>query len=300
MELAVVRIIFLVCAFHTIADAFRILRPGPLRIYNNTDEELKSRWPWVKQKFHKKMQSPVDINTDQCTFVRLPPIYFIQYWEAEGDMAILENTGHTVKLKLQPKTPIRKRPMISGGPAQGIYVFDSMHMHWGETDNNGSEHLLDGQPFSCEMHIVHYNLKYKTLENALNYFDGLLVTGFFGDAVELDNPELQEFIDDLKQIHDCNKSITVPIKPIFTFIRDCVTDQNYYCYPGSLTTPDFQECAIWIVFSKPFEISSSQLEEFRELKSSEGGKLINKNDRELQDFNDRPILFSVGEIKSIE
>lgn len=48
---------------------------------------------------------------------------------------------------------------LVGGPLHDEeYVFWQMHMHWGSSDQWGSEHLLDGHAFSAELHIVHYKV----------------------------------------------------------------------------------------------------------------------------------------------
>lgn len=53
-------------------------------------------------------------------------------------------------------------------------------MHWGATDANGSEHVVDGKAFSAELHFVNWNSsKYSTFKDAAmsNNHDGLLVLG---------------------------------------------------------------------------------------------------------------------------
>jgi carbonic anhydrase len=65
------------------------------------------------------------------------------------------------------------------------YQLDQVHAHWGETDAEGSEHLLDGQQFCGEMHFVHWNqTKYEDVNQALNHDDGLSVIGIFYKVCE--------------------------------------------------------------------------------------------------------------------
>ena len=54
-----------------------------------------------------------------------------------------------------------------------------MHAHWGSKEGIGSEHTLDGEKFDAELHIVHYNSKYDTAEEAMKHPDGLAVLGMF-------------------------------------------------------------------------------------------------------------------------
>jgi len=41
---------------------------------------------------------------------------------------------------------------ISGGPCKDHnYVLEQIHLHWGEDDNEGSEHLINANPFAAEV-----------------------------------------------------------------------------------------------------------------------------------------------------
>lgn len=57
------------------------------------------------------------------------------------------------------------------------YNFLDLHAHWGTSGDDGTEHSIDGQKFSTELHLVHINSRYKNLSEALNYVDGVLVVG---------------------------------------------------------------------------------------------------------------------------
>jgi len=41
---------------------------------------------------------------------------------------------------------------ISGGPCkESSYILEQFHLHWGETDAAGSEHLVNSRPHSAEV-----------------------------------------------------------------------------------------------------------------------------------------------------
>lgn len=40
---------------------------------------------------------------------------------------------------------------IKGGPVNDEYRFLQFHMHWGDTIERGSEHLIDDKPFAAEV-----------------------------------------------------------------------------------------------------------------------------------------------------
>ena len=49
----------------------------------------------------------------------------------------------------------------------------------GKRDGWGSEHTLDGRTFPAELHIVHKNLKYGSMGEAVKHKDGIAAVGFF-------------------------------------------------------------------------------------------------------------------------
>lgn len=65
---------------------------------------------------------------------------------------ILTNTGHSVAFRissLHPSVPIN----ISGGPLSYKYRFHELHLHYGRTDDRGSEHTVSGTSFPGEVRI---------------------------------------------------------------------------------------------------------------------------------------------------
>ena len=69
----------------------------------------------------------------------------------------LENNGHAIMLKPLPSQ--NYAPKISGGGLGGTYEFAQLHFHWGDSENKGSEHQMDGKAFPMEAHLVHFNTK---------------------------------------------------------------------------------------------------------------------------------------------
>lgn len=79
------------------------------------------------------------------------------------------------------------------------FRFAQMHAHWGSNSHNGSEHLVGGLGYAAEIHIVHWNLKYGNIAEALKHGDGLLVLGIFVD-VSLDHNFCSGIAKILKEI----------------------------------------------------------------------------------------------------
>ena len=45
--------------------------------------------------------------------------------------------------------------MLTGGPLNDRYVFDSVHFCWGANDSEGSEHTIDNVRYAMEAHVLH-------------------------------------------------------------------------------------------------------------------------------------------------
>lgn len=68
-------------------------------------------------------------------------------------------------------------PKISGGPlGADSYAIYGFHIHW------PSEHAVSGRLRNAELHLVHYNSKYSSLEEAVDKSDGLAVLGLLFEA----------------------------------------------------------------------------------------------------------------------
>ncbi|KAK3108812.1 hypothetical protein FSP39_016234 [Pinctada imbricata] len=67
--------------------------------------------------------------------------------------------------------------------------------------------------------------------------------------------------------------------------------EDYYTYPGSLTTPPYTESVTWIVFDSPICISRDQIDLFRALKDEHGYSLVD-NYRETQSSCGRVVKMS--------
>lgn len=58
-----------------------------------------------------------------------------------------------------------------------------MHTHWAYPDAyTGSEHLINGKQYWGEAHLVHYNMAYGSLANAVDQPDGIAVFAIMLDV----------------------------------------------------------------------------------------------------------------------
>ena len=87
-----------------------------------------------------------------------------------------------------------QRTLIGGPLNEDQFALLQFHFHWGKDKSEGSEHTLDGEKFSGELHLVHTNLKYSTLEDILGNGDGLAVVGIFIEESKKSPKEIKKFL----------------------------------------------------------------------------------------------------------
>jgi carbonic anhydrase len=174
-----------------------------------------------------------------------------------GSAIMAVNNGHTVGFKFNHVIE------VLGGELNAFRVAGA-HFHWGETDETGSEHLLDGQHFPLELHIVTYDQeRYDGLMKAIHGYNSLAVLGIQYIISEEDNPALESIIDAVQKVQEPRAPVDVDDFDLSSLLPEH-TDQ-YYRYEGSLTTPPCSQSVVWTVFKHPATISSAQLAHFRQL-----------------------------------
>ena len=88
------------------------------------------------------MQSPIDIETSMVE--PLPnDATDLQFDEGytKWTKGTFTNNGHSVQFTLD--NPGAQK--FSGGPLNATYALTQFHFHWGSTDDQGSEHTIDGK-----------------------------------------------------------------------------------------------------------------------------------------------------------
>lgn len=169
--------------------------------YDSQDPKCgPSHWKELKATCGGDKQSPVNI--DRRWLQRdgsLGDIIFEGYDQAPPGKWRLLNDGHTVMLSLESE-PGAEHIAISGGGLPGRYRALQLHFHWGSLSTNGSEHTVDGQQLPMELHIVHINVKYRTLGEAKGHPSGLAVLGCFFQVSEAPNSNYNTIIGGLRNI----------------------------------------------------------------------------------------------------
>uniref|UniRef100_A0A0A1WMG7 Carbonic anhydrase n=1 Tax=Zeugodacus cucurbitae TaxID=28588 RepID=A0A0A1WMG7_ZEUCU len=256
------------------------------------DYEHQSKWYDDFKQCSFNRQSPIELNSNEAVIsYDILPLKFIHYDVPYKKAVRSENNGHTANIQL-PTTRL-DAAYIVGGPLQNqtTYIMESLHFHWGSNESHGSEHVLDSERYSMEMHLLHRNTKYATVEEAREHEDGLAVLAVLyvvNVTATADFVGLNEVINVLESISEFNRSTEIDNFLLSVLLGD-MDVAEFYTYAGSLTTPPCSQAVTWVVFSHPITITSSQMKRFRRLSDGHGATLEN-NYRALQAKGNRKVF----------
>merc|ERR1712121_554136 len=278
-------------------------------------------WPANYATCAGSMQSPIDLTNPAC--VDPGPITMIGY-----DLPMsgkLTNNEHTLVFEFDGGVA----PYIMGGrlPPGDRFEFLQLHWHWGSVSTQGSEHTLNGREFPMEIHLVHWNTRYGSVPNAVQYSDGLAVLGFFYEVSPTDNPNLRDIgslvhkfrnkqLRMIKREKKQNKEkkekgkllsslpvaggATVSLPAMITLMQLIPANPgDYYYYQGGLTTPTCDEVVLWTNYVATIPISEAQLNKLRVLKDS-SGTTLNDNYRPPQPLNARTLYMSKAVVPGVD
>uniref|UniRef100_A0A0N4ZSS2 Carbonic anhydrase n=1 Tax=Parastrongyloides trichosuri TaxID=131310 RepID=A0A0N4ZSS2_PARTI len=221
---------------------------------------------------HGKCQSPIDIDISKIVRVAADDQFQFKNYDKPLDGQFLNN-GHSIQFL--PKDN-GEMPSIIGGKLDQEYRFIQYHFHWGQHNDEGSEHTLNSLQYPVELHLVHQGTKDPSK---------LAVVGVFirvsddGKAFHTEEEGLDKLIEpNSKTLAKSQKLVDKLPKNLSSFIR----------YDGSLTTPPCTENVTWTIFTQPISITTTQVQKLRKVKDIEG-KVILKNFRPTQDWHDRTV-----------
>ncbi|CAG0896413.1 unnamed protein product [Darwinula stevensoni] len=241
-------------------------------------------WPLEFPTCGGDLQSPIDVSG--AVPADLGPFQFNNY--RQPAQATISNNGHTAEVTLNTRTI----PTVEGGGLPGLYVFDQLHFHWGSSPNWGSEHTLFGSRFPMEMHMVHYNSKFKSFKEAVASGEptAVAVLGFFFQATYNWNPYWDNLARALAFVEEPNTEHQVnPPTSLFQWMPPDLS--SFYRYYGSLTTPTCDQVVVWTLFETPIPIGLQQLAQWNRLRTTTGSVLTD-NFRPMQARNGRQILYN--------
>ncbi|XP_012415064.1 carbonic anhydrase 15-like [Trichechus manatus latirostris] len=233
--------------------------------YDSQDPKCgPTHWKEIAPACGGPAQSP--INIDLHLVQRDPtlgPFIFQGYNSAPPGRWTLENDGHTVLLHVgtDPQSHLEMRGAGLPPPA---YRALQLHFHWGAPARAGSEHSLDGERRPMEMHVVHKNTRYRSLQEALGHPYGLAVLAVLLAEQDTDNVNFSVLVSGLKNVSGQGLSAELASTfPLASVPPGAAGLARYYRYPGSLTTPGCEPAVLWTVFEDSVPIGRQQVAQFQ-------------------------------------
>lgn len=209
-------------------------------------------------------QSPIDIKTSEAKHdTSLKPIH-VSYNPSTAKEIV--NVGHSFHVIFDDSG---NQSVLKGGSLSDSYRLFQFHFHWGDSNDHGSEHTVDGVKYSAELHIVHWNsAKYSSAAEASSKPDGLAIIGVLLKVGQA-NPNLQKVLEALSSVKTKGKRA-----PFTNFDPSVLlpSSLDYWTYSGSLTHPPLLESVTWFIFKDSISVSSEQLAQFRSVLSSAEGE----------------------------
>lgn len=209
-------------------------------------------WGRLKPEFNLcaagRRQSPIGIDDSATLQGPAEPIRF-GYVPSNGTVV---NNGHTIQVDVQGDNTITVR-----GSSYRLLQF---HFH------TPSEEQINFKRYPMVAHLVHRNA------------EGQLAVV----AVLLDLGATNPLIDTVWTYMplDAGDRVRMP-NELLNLAELLPTDQRYYQFMGSLTTPPCSEGVLWMVLKAPVTVSKAQLKLF--------SQLYPNNARPIQPLNARPV-----------
>ncbi|CAL1291223.1 unnamed protein product [Larinioides sclopetarius] len=204
-------------------------------------------------------QSPVDVDPTKLLYDPFLRVIHVDKHRVNG---VIQNTGHGVVFRVDTgqHSPVVN---ISGGPLSYSYRVQEIHLHFGRTDGQGSEHRVGSHAFPAEVQIYGYNSDlYGNMSEASQMSQGLVGIALLIQIGEPSNMELRLLTSQLQ--HIVYKGQQAELKSLS--IRELLPVTDYYMtYDGSTTMPGCHETVTWLVMNKPIYITKQQLYALRKL-----------------------------------
>lgn len=189
---------------------------------------------------------------------------------------------------------VGRRPIIKGAGLDGEYVPTLIIFRWASTNDQGSEHSLDGVKYPIEIQIFALNVKYSEPE-AFENVDSYLVLSILGENTTkplkaLKGRGLSGLVADLPRIRQARSSTQVASPPLLSKLLPASKDR-FIRYEGSLPFPPdtCDEIVTWIVFTSPVAVTDVELTLLRQLQGADGNPLL-ASARPVQPLNGRQQL----------
>ncbi|XP_048754390.2 carbonic anhydrase 2-like [Ostrea edulis] len=220
-----------------------------------------AKWSETWRECGGKRQSPINLDTSKCTRRN-----FKLKFNNHGEICrgYLINNGHAPTFVVRK---CNKKKYITGVPffPKVGYQLAQWHFHFGSKRDWGTEHAINGKRYTAELHMVHFNTKYRTVTNAIDKKDGIAVVAIlFEEDPDAQLSSIERFF------RKYGSHVNRPghaVKSLFNPVPCIPKSSEMFFYKGSLTTPGCYESVNWLIFKERQAISPRTMAFFRKLQT---------------------------------
>ncbi|KNC80514.1 hypothetical protein SARC_07120 [Sphaeroforma arctica JP610] len=248
-------------------------------------------------------QSPIDIVTADAVYNEVARDFV--YTNPSLVFGMITNNGHTIQYTLNDASAANTYAEGVLSDSDSTFSLKQLHFHWGITVSNGSEHLMDGKSYPLEVHLVHLNTKYASIDEGAANADGLAVIGLFFEETADESmgtsalAAIAEYAKTNNSVEFMDGATTekIPLNlDILVNQSQILTTKRFYTYEGSLTTPGCNEAVQWIIAEGVGKVSTSTMDAIRMAKHTTDPRRdtdgIAPNFRDTQALNGRVVTSS--------
>ncbi|MDQ3185331.1 MAG: carbonic anhydrase family protein [Pseudomonadota bacterium] len=185
-----------------------------------------------------KPQSPIDIRSDNVTFVKdLPALEF--NFSSNTALDVINNGSPDAEKTVRANVPVGAGTLTLFGHEWDLVQF---HFH------TPSEHTLNDHASALEMHLV-----FGDAADQLLVVSRWIESGSFNSALDPIFSHLPQTTTDHLAVNPFDLNTLLP------------SSLQSFRYTGSLTTPPFTEGVRWIQLAQPLDLSQGQINAFHSL-----------------------------------
>ncbi|XP_065201090.1 carbonic anhydrase-related protein 10 isoform X2 [Planococcus citri] len=237
-----------------------------------------------------RRQSPINVDPTKLLFDPFLPAVDINKETISG---MLINTGQSLVFRVDKEN--KNHVNITGGPLAYRYQFEEFYIHFGSTDNSGSEHKIGGYTFPAEIQLYGYNSElYHNMSEAQQKAQGTVGISIMVQIANESSPsDIRIITTSFKDVKFKGNKIPIQHLSFQHFLPETI---SYMTYEGSLTYPGCWETTVWIILNKPIFITKSELYALRNLKrGSKEASLgpLGDNSRPTQGISNRTVRTNI-------
>lgn len=213
------------------------------------------RWGALNLQCNGPRQSPISIDTKVVARNTLRRPLILEGVDRAPSLAEITNGPLTVKITFNFSMG---PPTLLGGPLIDTYSLREIHFHWGLSNNDGSEHIIDNCKYAMEAHFVFHKQSLLDLNLVQRDPNGVVVIAILFKASPTG---IMLPIDNFNDLMNEGGKLTV-MDPPFS-LRLFMTQLFIYAtYKGSLTEPPCSENVDWVVSTDILEFNENQVRLF--------------------------------------